>query len=93
MEKFLGNFSPCMYLSQTNFESVSDKKNNVATRDFNIDDVQHGKTSIQRQNKLNAKPIRDTCYHFNGRDHISNVCPTSRVVAVVEEIEKEEERE
>ena len=32
------------------------------------------------------------CYHCNERCHISNACPTRRVVAIAEEREEEEEK-
>ncbi|KAI5387259.1 hypothetical protein KIW84_073414 [Lathyrus oleraceus] len=72
----------------------------AATRDSNLENkgtrspshVQQGKAPVQRHNNPYAKPTEDTCYHYNGRSNISNVCSTRRVDDVAKEIEEEKER-
>lgn len=46
--------------------------------------------SVQKKINPYTKPSKEICYRCNGRGHRSNVCPTRRVIGVVEE--KEEER-
>lgn len=55
--------------------------------------MQRGKTPVQRRNNPHVIPIRDTCYHCNGRGHKSNVFPTRKDVVIAKEREWEEERE
>ncbi|XP_058774997.1 uncharacterized protein LOC131649250 [Vicia villosa] len=102
MEKSPRNFSSIeRYSPQSNCESTGNMEKNVTSRDSNLgnkgasssSNVQQGKTPIQRPNNPYARPSIDTCYHCNGRGHKSNVCPTRRVAAVVEEREGDEERE
>ncbi|KAI5403470.1 hypothetical protein KIW84_050877 [Lathyrus oleraceus] len=83
------------------FELECDKEKSAATRDSNSENkgtsnpssVQWGKKLFQRQKNPYVKPTGYTCYHCNGRGHISSVCPTWIVDVVAEEREKEEDRE
>ncbi|CAI8608597.1 unnamed protein product [Vicia faba] len=89
------------YSPQNNSESTGHKENNTTPRDSNPENkeasnsncMQQGKTPIQKQNNPYARLAIDICYRCNRRRHKSNVCPTRRVTTIVEEMEKDEERE
>ncbi|XP_020880760.1 uncharacterized protein LOC110228290, partial [Arabidopsis lyrata subsp. lyrata] len=103
MEKSPRNFTPFRrYSSQNNSELTRDKEKSVVSKDANLgnkgagssnngsNNVQQSKTPIQRQGDNYARPSIDKCYRCQEQGHKSNVCPSRRTLAYLEE---EEERE
>ncbi|KAG2315649.1 hypothetical protein Bca52824_018771 [Brassica carinata] len=74
--------------AHTSFEPTSEKEK---TNSSNT--IQQNKTPAQRQNNSYAKPSIDKCYRCQGHGHKSNVCPSRKTVAIVEEENEEDERD
>lgn len=87
--------------AQTNFEPTSEKEKSVANKDSNpgnkgassSNSTQQNKAPAQRQNNPYAKPSIDKCFRCQGHGHKSNVCPSRRTVAIIEEEDEENERD
>ena len=87
--------------AQTSFEPTSEKEKSVANKDSNpgnkgassSNSTQQNKAQAQRQNNPYAKPCIDKCFCCQGHGHKSNVCPSQRTVAIIEEEDEEDERD
>jgi hypothetical protein len=80
--------------------NVDDKEKSARTKDSNpvskagsSGNAPQGKNPTQKQNNPYAKPTGDTCFHCGGKGHMSNVCPSRRVAAVLDERDDDDERE
>ncbi|XP_020887735.1 uncharacterized protein LOC110230088 [Arabidopsis lyrata subsp. lyrata] len=89
---------------QNNFDSTDDKEKNAIIKDSNFGNKGAGsagtstsnrqeKAPILRQSNPYAKPSGDKCYRCGGQGHISNVCPSRKIVALIEEEEEDEHEE
>lgn len=95
--------SPCgfssfrRYAPQNNFESTCDKENSVTNKDSNSENkrasssnnTQQGKAPIPKLNNPYSRPSIDKCFCCEGKSNKSNVCPSRRIVAFIEEKEDE----
>ena len=81
---FTQNYSP-----PDNTELTSDKKKSLITREAN-----YGNKGVSSSNKKTtnpyAKPSGDKCFHCGGQVHRSSVCPSKRIVAILNEGIEEE---
>ncbi|GAU31033.1 hypothetical protein TSUD_214690 [Trifolium subterraneum] len=98
LEKSPRSFSNFRRYSPQN--NIDDKEKSATTKDSNpvskadsSGSAPQGKNPTQKQNNPYAKPTGDTCFRCGGKGHMSNVCPSRRVAAVLEERVDDDERE
>lgn len=88
------------YPSQNNSELSGDKEKSAMAKDTSLgnkgagssntgsNNAQQSKAPIQKQGNNYARPSIDKCFRCQGQGHKSNVCPSRRTVAFLEEEEE-----